>query len=110
METEGEHPRDCMVPNARFKELLADIEPSPTTTTAASAAHTDVRKHMRAHPDFKDRWAGDFLAGSYSRDTAIRPKKAEDGYERPDVDIIMETSFNTSDHPNDVLQEVSDAL
>jgi hypothetical protein len=99
-----------MVPNARFRELLADIEPSPTTTTAASTAHTAVRKHLRSHPDFKDRWVGDFLAGSYSRDTAIRPKKTEDGYERPDVDTIMETSFSTSDHPDDVLQEVSDAL
>lgn len=99
-----------MVPNARFKELLADIEPAPTTKTAASTAHTAVRKHLRGHPDFKDRWVGDSLAGSYSRDTAIRPKKTEDGVERPDVDIIMETSFTTADHPDDVLQEVSDAL
>lgn len=99
-----------MVPNARFKELLVDIEPSPTTTAAASTAHTAVREHLREHPEFQNRWIGDFLAGSYSRDTAIRPKKTEDGYERPDVDIIMETSFSTSDHPDDVLQEVSDAL
>lgn len=99
-----------MVPNARFKELLADIEPSTTTKTASSAAHTSVRTHLRSHPDFKERWVDDFLAGSYSRDTAIRPKKTEDGYERPDVDIIMETSFSTYDDPDDVLQEVSDAL
>src|SRR3712207_4779142 len=99
-----------MVPNARFKELLADIEPAPTTKAAASIAHTTVRKHLRGHADFKDRWVGDFLAGSYSRDTAIRPKKTNDGVERPDVDIIMETSFATADHPDDVLQEVSDAL
>lgn len=99
-----------MVPNARFKELLVDIEPSPTTTASASSAHTAVRKHLRGHPDFKDRWIGDFLAGSYSRDTAIRPKKTEEGYERPDVDIIVETSFDTSLQPDDVLQELSDAL
>lgn len=99
-----------MVPNARFKELLADIEPSPTTTTAASSAHTAVREHLRDHPDFGDRWEGDFLAGSYSRATAVRPKKTEDGYERPDVDIIIETNFSTADHPDDVLQKLSDAL
>jgi len=99
-----------MVPNARFTELLADIEPSPTTKSNASSAHNAVRAHLRAHETFKERWLGDFLAGSYSRDTAIRPKKTDDGHERPDVDIIMETSFTTSDHPDDVLQELSDAL
>lgn len=99
-----------MVPNARFKELLADIEPASTTKAAASTAHTAVRKHLRVHPDFRERWEGDFLAGSYSRDTAIRPKKTPEGLERPDVDIIMETCFSTSDHPDDVLRELSDAL
>lgn len=99
-----------MIPNARFRELLADIEPSTTTKSASSAAHNAVRAHLRAHPDFKDYWVRDFLAGSYSRDTAIRPRKAENGYERPDVDIIMDTNFSTFDHPDDVLQEVSDAL
>lgn len=99
-----------MVPNARFAELLADIEPSPTTKSNASSAHTGVRDHLRSHPTFKARWVDGFLAGSYSRATAIRPKKTEDGYERPDVDIIVETSFTTSDAPDDVLQELSDAL
>ena len=69
-----------------------------------------MRGHLRAHANLNDRWVGDFLAGSYSRDTAIRPKKTEDGVERADVDIIVETSFTTADHPDDVLQEVSDAL
>ena len=90
--------------------MLADIEPSSTTTTNASSAHTGVRDHLRSHNEFKSRWVGDFLAGSYSRNTAIRPKKTDDGYERPDVDIIVETSFSTSDEPDDVLQELSDAL
>lgn len=99
-----------MVPNARFLELLADIEPSPTTVTAASSAHTAVRSHLRSHAAFKARWSSDFLAGSYARDTAIRPKTSSDGVERPDVDIIMVTTFSTSDNPDDVLQELSDAL
>lgn len=99
-----------MVPNARFTEILADIEPSPTTKGHASAAHNAVRNHLRAHPTFNGRWEGDFLAGSYARSTAIRPKKTEDGYERPDVDIIMVTNFSTSDDPDDVLEELADAL
>jgi hypothetical protein len=99
-----------MVPNARFNELLTDIEPSATTKGNASSAHTGLRAHLRSHEDFQARWVSDFLAGSYSRDTAIRPRATEDGQERPDVDIIVETSFTTSDAPEDVLQEVADAL
>lgn len=99
-----------MVPNARFTELLSDIEPSPTTQRASSSAHTSVRNFLKSHPKFKDRWEGDFLAGSYARSTAIRPKKTEDGYERPDVDIIMVTSFSTENHPDDVLDELGSAL
>ncbi|QWT22088.1 hypothetical protein KPL74_08785 [Bacillus sp. NP157] len=99
-----------MLPNSRFTSLLADIEPSSTTKGHASAAHTAVRSHLRSHAQFKDRWEGDFLAGSYSRDTAIRPRHTADGHDRPDVDIIIETSFSTSDAPDDVLNELADAL
>lgn len=99
-----------MLPNARFKELLADIEPSPTTTAHAALAHTSIRDYLCAHSGFKSRWEGDFLAGSYTRDTAIRPKKTADGHERPDVDIIVETNFSTSADPTTALYELSDAL
>ena len=99
-----------MVPNVRFLELLADIEPSPTTVSDASSAHTAVRRHLQSHRTFGDRWEGDFLAGSYARDTAIRPKRSGDGYERPDVDIIMVTNYSTWDAPDGVLQEVANAL
>ncbi len=99
-----------MVPNARFNELLTDIEPSATTKSNASSAHNNLRAHLRSHEDFKARWISDFLAGSYSRDTAIRPRTTEDGQERPDVDIIVVTSFTTADTPEDVLREVAAAL
>jgi hypothetical protein len=99
-----------MVPNARFNELLTDIEPSATTKSNASSAHTGLRGHLRSHDDFRARWITDFLAGSYSRDTAIRPRTTEDGQERPDIDIIVETSFSSSDEPEDVLEEVAAAL
>ncbi len=99
-----------MLPNSRFTDLLADIEPSATTKSHAQSAHTKVRDHLRTHPDFKKRRTGDFLAGSYSRDTAIRPRKTADGHDRPDVDIIIETSFSTNDAPDDVLNELARAL
>jgi hypothetical protein len=99
-----------MVPNERFKELLNDIEPSSTTKSNASAAHTNLREHLRKHPKYSQRWVHDFLAGSYARDTALRPRSTADGSERPDVDIIVETNHTTSDHPNDVLEELSKAL
>jgi hypothetical protein len=98
-----------MVPNARFNELLGDIEPSPTTRANASTAHTNLRDYLRTHADFKA-WISDFLAGSYSRDTAIRPRTTDDGQERPDVDIIVVTNYRTTDHPDDVLGDLCDAL
>lgn len=99
-----------MVPNARFTELLTDIEPSATTKSNASSAHTGLRAHLRTHEEFKKRWVTDFLAGSYSRDTAIRPRMTEDGQERPDIDIIVETNYTTSNTPEKVLNELCDAL
>lgn len=99
-----------MVPNARFTELLADIEPSPTTKSDSSSAHTGVRDHLQCHDTFKDRWISSFLSGSYARDTSIRPRTSSDGQERPDIDIIVVTSFTSAEHPNAVLNEVCRAL
>ncbi|MDY6867664.1 MAG: nucleotidyltransferase [Chloroflexota bacterium] len=99
-----------MVPNARFTELLEDIEPSSTTKSSASSAHTGVRYHLQGHKTFKDRWIESFLSGSYARDTSIRPKSSNGNQERPDIDIIVVTNFTKDDAPDDVLQEVHDAL
>lgn len=99
-----------MVPNNRFTELLTDIEPSSTTKRNASSAHIEVRSHLSSCEEFGDRHVRDFLAGSYARDTAIRPKKLEDGYERPDVDIIIVTNYSISSDPTEVLTDLSDAL
>ncbi len=99
-----------MVPNKRFIELREDIEPSATTKSKASRAHTMVRDHLRLHITFKYRWEGDFLAGSYARNTAIRPKRTADGQDRPDIDIIVVTNFSTLDHPDDVLKQLSRVL
>jgi len=99
-----------MVPNARFAELLTDIEPSDTTTSNASSAHNGVREFLERHDTFSDRWVTSFLSGSYARDTSIRPQTTADGQERPDVDIIVVTNFEETDHPDDVLIEIKDAL
>jgi predicted nucleotidyltransferase len=99
-----------MVPNARFTELLSDIEPSPTTISQASSANTGVRDHLECHETFKDRWVTSFLSGSYARDTSIRPVRTGDNQERPDVDIIVVTNFTMTDHPDDVLEELSIAI
>jgi SMODS domain-containing protein len=98
------------VPHARFTELLADIEPSPTTKSHASGGHTGVREHLQKQKNFKDRYVTSFLSGSYARSTSIRPRTSADGEERPDVDIIIVTNFQASDYPDNVLQEVCRAL
>jgi hypothetical protein len=99
-----------MIPNARFTELLTDIEPSSTTKANASSGHNAVRDHLRTHEDFEDRWEGSFLSGSYVRDTSIRPKTTDGQPERPDVDIIIVTNYQATDTPNKVLNELSRAL
>ena len=98
------------VPNARFDELLQDIEPSRTTKSQASAAHTKIRDHLRKQESFKDRYVDSFLSGSYARNTAIRPQTSADETERPDVDIIVVTNFTIFDSPDDVLSAVRSAL
>lgn len=98
------------VPNARFFDLLKDIEPSSTTTANASGGHTGIRNHLRTQAKFKDRYVTSFLSGSYARDTSIRPRTSATGQERPDVDIIVVTNYTTDDHPDTVLKEVCRAL
>ena len=98
------------VPNARFQDLLHDIEPSPTTTTRAKGAHTSIRDHLRAQVQFRARYVTSFLSGSYARDTSIRPQTLADGQERPDVDIIVVGAFHQYERPDLVLREVARAL
>jgi len=99
-----------MIPNARFVELLQDIEPSSTTKQNASSAHTSVREHLQTQTEFKEHYVTSFLSGSYARDTSIRPASSADGTERPDVDIIVVTNYTEVNDPENVLNEVADAL
>lgn len=98
-----------MIPNTRFTELLSDIEPSKTTKSDSSNAHVKIRSSLKTDPNWAANWEGSFLAGSYARDTAIRPKRIGDEYERADVDIILETNFTESDDPTSVLNLLAKA-
>lgn len=64
---------------------------------------------LKYDANFAEYWEGSFLAGSYARDTAIRPKRVGDEYERADVDIILETNFTESDDPTAVLKVLAKA-
>lgn len=87
----------------QFENLLRDIEPSPTTKSNASSAHTALRKYLAGHEDFKKVHLNTFLSGSYARDTSIRPRTKGDQVSRPDIDIIVVTNHTLYDKPADVL-------
>ena len=91
------------IPQARFDEFLRDIEPSPTTKSNASSAHTELRDFLKSDEDFKNYHQKDFLSGSYKRETAIRPRAKNGQTERPDVDIIVVTNHTIDDDPKSVV-------
>ena len=59
-----------MTPNVRFTEFLVDIEPSATTKSNASSAHTKLRAILREDADFAPLHKNTLLSGSYKRDMA----------------------------------------
>ena len=98
------------IPQARFDEFLRDIEPSPTTKSNASSAHTELRDFLKSDEDFKDYHQKDFLSGSYKRETAIRPRAKNGQTERPDVDIIIVTNHSSDDEPKAVIDLLYNTL
>ena len=99
-----------MTPNARFTDFLKDIEPSATTKSNASSAHTTLRKALRDDEQIKPHHKTDFLSGSYKRDTAIRPRVKNGSQERPDVDIVVVTNHSLEDDPEEVVDLLFDAI
>jgi predicted nucleotidyltransferase len=91
------------IPQARFTELLSDIEPSTTTQTNASSAQTELRDFLTDDEDFKKYHETTFLSGSYKRKTAIRPHTKNGQTDRPDVDIIVVTTHTLDDSPKEVV-------
>jgi len=69
-----------------FKDLLTEIEPSPSYKDDQKSGHTTLRKRLAADDEFKLIHINTFLQGSYKRNTAIHPGK--------DVDIVVVTSID----------------
>lgn len=99
-----------MTPNARFLAFLKDIEPSPTTKSNASTAHTRLRSILETDPGLGLLHRHTFLSGSYKRDTAIRPRVKNGDAERPDIDVIVVTTHNTYHDPVAVVDAVHAVL
>src|SRR5689334_7497242 len=72
---------------AQFDKLLQDIEPSQTTKSLAASAHRTLRQYLADHEDFRDVHLDTFLAGSYRRNTSIRPRIVNGESCKPDIDI-----------------------
>lgn len=98
------------IPQERFSEFLRDIEPSPTTKSNASSAHSELRKFLQKDETFSLYHISDFLSGSYKRNTAIRPQKKGDQVDRPDVDIIVVTNHTRVDNPKGVVDLLYNTL
>lgn len=99
-----------MTPNTRFTEFLADIEPSATTKSNASTAHTKLRDILRLDSAFAPLHKNTFLSGSYKRDTAIRPRVKNGDAHRPDIDIIVLTNHSIYSSPEEAVNDVFDVL
>jgi hypothetical protein len=99
-----------MTTKQQFLDFLAEIEPSDTTVSCCSSAHSTLRDKLASHETFKKVHIGTFLSGSYVRKTAIRPTTAGGELQRPDVDIIAETSHKSTDQPKDVINQLHQAL
>lgn len=94
----------------QFNKLLSDIEPSQTTKTNASRAHTDLRDFLAGHETYKKVYVRSFLSGSYKRNTAIRPRVKAGVADRADIDIIVVTNNSRSDDPEAVIDELHKVL
>lgn len=86
--------------NDYFKQFLTNIEPTAPQVSAASTSHNAVRKHLANDAEFKKIFVDSFLAGSYARDTAVKPIQ--------DVDIIVVTKWDKE--PAALLKELKSAL
>ncbi|WP_220808045.1 SMODS domain-containing nucleotidyltransferase [Noviherbaspirillum aridicola] len=99
-----------MATKQQFLDFLYEIEPSTSTVSACSSAHTNLRDKLSAHETFKEVHVSTFLSGSYVRKTAIRPQTRDGELRRPDVDIIVITSHTTADSPETVIDQLYNAL
>jgi hypothetical protein len=99
-----------MATQQQFIDFLSEIEPSDTTKSVCRGAHWNLRTKLAEHPTYRLIHKDTFLSGSYARDTALRPRKADGTLRRPDVDIIVVTNHTQDDRPSDVITKLRRAV
>src|SRR5262245_4333240 len=85
-----------------FDKLREAVEPATERKKEAQKADDPVRDHLQTHRSFASRHVSTFLYGSYKRNTAEGDIK--------DVDIVVVTSYTTSQSPIVVLNTLKDSL
>jgi tRNA nucleotidyltransferase (CCA-adding enzyme) len=90
-----------------FDAFLTNIEPSKTTVDYISSVQNNLRNYLEADTSYKNIHIQTFLSGSYAKHTCIRPK-IYDG--KRDVDIVVETSYDSTADSEEVLAELCDVL
>lgn len=99
-----------MATQQQFIDFLSEIEPSPTTKSVCSSAHTTLRGKLEQHETYKHIHDNTYLSGSYARNTALRPRQSNGTLRRPDVDIIVVTNHTQSDLPSNVIATLRRAV
>lgn len=92
-----------------LREMVREIEPSPSHKSAASRSHNYLRDVLDTG-QFQDRIIDSYLSGSYARDTALHPID--------DVDIIVVVDpagwrsgvFDSKPAPDKILQSFATAI
>lgn len=89
--------------NECFETFLSKTIQPDADATLAKEGHEEVRDFLADDEEYKDRHTETFLAGSYRRETAVKPIK--------DVDIIVVTNADDSkEKPDAVLGELNRVL
>lgn len=96
-----------MASSADFESFLKDINPSESTINEVSRLHRNLRDHLQSCESYESVYSDSYLSGSYAKHTFVRPKKNSDSC---DIDVVIETTHNTSEAPYDVLEELRNAI
>lgn len=99
-----------MATQRQFLDFLSEIESSSTTKEVCSSANNALRDKLAGHETYKAVHVDTYLSGSYARNTALRPRRANGTLRRPDVDIIVITNHTHDDLPSDVIAKLRRAL
>jgi len=83
-----------------FKDFLTEIRLTPNQLQDLITGHKTLRKRLKEDDNLSKIIVSTFLQGSYSRFTAVRPKRGK----RSDVDVIVVTKLDKDEYdPEDAL-------